>query len=87
MLLSNAFLMCKCYQHKWIRDVQNFIDKNGLNYISDNPQEFSEDYIQNHIKKILEDQYIQQWDKKSKKNPSLDFLHNDKKKKSYKASA
>ena len=71
MLLSNAFLMCKCNQHKWIRDVRNFIDKNGLNYISDNPQEFSEDYIQNHIKKILEDQYIQQWDRKSEENPNL----------------
>ena len=54
--------------HSWYSNIINCLDKNGLNYISENPCSYTEDHIINQFKQKLEDQYLQAWDNKALSN-------------------
>jgi len=84
-LLSSCFKVCKNNNHEWYLNIKNFLNKNGLGYITDNCNQVSINSIINNLKKALEDQYIQQWDNRARNCDKLNMLYKFKKN-SYKKS-
>ena len=78
-LLKQCYNVCKTNQHSWYIDVINSLNRNGLNYIVNNPQHFTEDYVGNEFKTKLENQYLQSWDSKSQDCEKLSILYSLKK--------
>ena len=78
-ILKEAYNLCKSNSHSWYSNIINCLDKNGLNYISENPCSYTEDHIINQFKQKLEDQYLQAWDNKALSNKNLETLYKVKK--------
>ena len=55
------------------------MNRYGLNYIVNKPQDFSESYIINCLKTKLKDIYIQSWDTKARSSPKYNILSKLKK--------
>ena len=73
-ILKEAYNLCKSNSPSWYSNVINFWDKNGLNYISENPCTFTADHIINQLKQKLDDQYLQVWDNKAISSTNLETL-------------
>ena len=78
-ILKEAFNVCKTGNHDWIANISNWLKANGLTYIYTNPSCYSVDFISNLLKSKMEDQYIYNWDNKSRNSSKLYFLHGEKK--------
>ena len=78
-ILKEAFNACKTGNHDWIANLSNCLKANGLTYIYTNLSYFSVDFIGNLLKSKIEEQYIKNWDNKSRISSKLNFLHVKKK--------
>ncbi len=74
-ILSTCYKTCKYNHHDWYTGIINFLDGNGMNYISKNPKFYSEEFIISKVLCTLQDQYIQSWDKKAKSTNSLQSMY------------
>ena len=52
-ILKEAYNLCKGNSHSWYSNIVNCLDKNGLNYIRENPCTYTEDHIINQFKQKL----------------------------------
>lgn len=80
-ILSDAYCVCKNNNHNWSSDIKDLMDRNGLNDLHNNVQQYSELYILSSIKSKLEQQYIQSWDQKGRDDLRLSTMFNLKKNK------
>ena len=80
LILKEAYNLCKSKSHSWYSNIINCLDKNGLNYIRENPCTYTEDHIINQSKQKVKDQYLEAWDNKPFSCTNLETLYKVKKK-------
>ena len=73
-ILYNAYEVCKQNDHDWYCNVINYLNENGLSYISNNPKVFLTNYIFNNLEDKLEAQYIQNRYNKSNSSDKLNIV-------------
>ena len=78
-ILKEAYYQCKSNSHSWYSNITNCLDKNCLNFISENPYTKTEDHIINQLKQKLKDQYFPAWDNKAFSCTNLETLYTVKK--------
>ena len=84
-LLAEAFSVSKQNKHAWHNEIMNFMQSNGLCFMSANPTHFDKNRIIHDLNTRYKDQYIQAWDAKARKSKKLSLLYKLKCK-SYKCS-
>ena len=78
-ILSEAYNLCKHFNHAWYSNIANFLSKSGIAHLIKAPNKYSEFFMVNEIKRVCEGNYIQSWDEKSKGSKKLSILHSLKK--------
>ena len=84
-ILAEAFSVSKQNKHAWHNEIMNFMQSNGLGFMSANPTHFDENRIIHDLNTRYKDQYVQAWDAKARESKKLSLLYKLKCK-SYKSS-